>query len=221
MELNPALPSPNFGAILPQNGSLRIGSQARFVIEDKDIILEVLAGNQNAYADIVRKYQARIRGYCVTALRDGALADDAAQEVFIKAYKYLKQFEGKSSLSTWLYRIAVNHCTDMIRKRARQKTESWDALLERDGEKIEALFSEAEAAPEQATDEQTELLTKLLSHLPEKSRQMLILREVEGLSYQELAQTLNCTLDSVKARLKRTRKELETLLRHARKSGCV
>jgi RNA polymerase sigma-70 factor (ECF subfamily) len=220
MELNPALPSPFLGVILPQSGSLRIGSQARFAIEDKDIILEVLAGNQNAYAAIVRKYQARIRGYCVTALRDGALADDAAQEVFIKAYQSLNRFEGKSSLSTWLYRIAVNHCTDMIRKRVRQKTESWDALLEREGEKIEALFSEV--TPEQSTnDEQKELITKLLAHLPEKSRQMLILREVEGLSYQELAQTLNCTQDAVKARLKRTRKELETIFRQARKSGCV
>ena len=153
------------------------------------------------------------------AFGDAALADDAAQEVFIKAYQALDRFQGKSALSTWLYRIAVNHCIDMIRKRARQKTESWEALLERDGEKIEALFAEAE--PAQSLDEQKELLTKLLSHLPEKSREMLILREVEGLSYQELAQALNCTQDSVKARLKRTRKELDSIMRHQRKTGHV
>jgi len=219
MDLSPAFQPQSTAVTIPSVGCLRMGAQTRFAIEDYDIILDVLAGNQNAYAEIVRKYQSRIRGYCVTALRDSALAEDAAQEIFIKAYQALERFQGKSALSTWLYRIAVNHCTDMIRKRARQKTESWEALLEREGEKIEALFSAA--APEQSTDEQKELLTKLLSHLPEKSRQMLILREVEGLSYQELAQALNCTQDAVKARLKRTRKELEIIFRHQLKSGHV
>jgi len=216
---NAALPlSPEM--VLPvMTGSLPGTAQKGFAIEDYDIILDVLSGNQAAYTDIVRKYQARIRGYCIMALKDSALADDAAQEVFIKAYQALVRFQGKSSLSTWLYRIAVNHCTDMIRKRARQKTESWDALLEREGEKIENLF--AEAKPEQSTEEHKELLTKLLAHLPEKSRQMLILREVEGLSYQELSQVLNCTQDAVKARLKRTRKELQMIVRHQIKSGHV
>jgi len=152
-------------------------------------------------------------------LGDSSLGDDAAQEVFMKAYQALEKFQGKSSLSTWLYRIAVNHCLDIMRKRTRQKTESWDALLEREGERIEAIFSKSE--PEQSLEEQKELLNKILAHLPEKSRQMLILREIEGLSYQELAQALNCTQDAVKARLKRTRKELDTLLGHLRQSGHV
>ncbi len=219
MDLNPAAPLSSLIVAAPPIRGRHIGAQARFAIEDYDVILEVLSGNQNAFASIVSKYQARIRGYCAVTLKDAALADDAAQEVFIKAYQALERFQGKSALSTWLYRIAVNQCMDILRKRTRQKTESWDALLEREGEKIEALF--AEAKPEQSTDEQKELLTKLLAHLPEKSRQMLILREVEGLSYQELAQALNCTQDAVKARLKRTRKELETIIRHQAKSGRV
>lgn len=216
-----ALPTSSLEVALPLTLKQSMGVQARFAIEDYDVILDVLSGNQQAYTAIVQKYQSRIRGYCVMTLRDASLADDAAQEVFIKAYQALERFQGKSSLSTWLYRIAVNHCMDMIRKRTRQKTESWDALLEREGEKMEALLTETEAQPQQADDEQKELLNKLLASLSEKSRQMLILREVEGLSYQELAQTLNCSQDAVKARLKRTRQELSKLVRHRMKTGSV
>ena len=181
-------------------------------IDDFEIILDVMAGNRNAYTGIVRKYETRVRGYCSMMLSDPIQAEDAAQEVFIKAYQALGKFRGNASLSTWLYRIAANHCTDMLRKAARRKTESWDALLEKEGEKIEKLFATAPDAS--LPSEYSELLTKLLSHLPEKSREILILREIHGLSYQELAETLECSLDAVKARLKRTRQELESKFRH-------
>ncbi len=144
-------------------------------------------------------------------LANSTQAEDAAQEVFIKAYQALGQFRGTASFSTWLYRIAVNHCTDLLRKAARRKTESWEALLEKEGEKIEALFS---ASPNVESSERTELITKLLSNLSETSRTILVLREIQGLNYQELAETLGCTVDAVKGRLKRARQEIETKLRH-------
>ena len=93
----------------------------------------------------------------------------------------------------------------------RRKTESWEALLEKGGERIEALFA---ASPDAESSEQTELMTKLLSHLPEKSKTILVLREIHGLNYQELAEALGCTIDAVKGRLKRARQEIETKLRH-------
>ncbi len=144
-------------------------------------------------------------------LADPTQAEDAAQEVFIKAYQALGQFRGTASFSTWLYRIAVNHCTDLLRKAARRKTESWEALLEREGEKAEALFA---ASPHIESSEHTELLAKLLSHLSETSRTILVLREVQGLNYQQLAEALGCTVDAVKGRLKRARQEMEIKLRH-------
>ena len=180
-------------------------------IDDFEIILDVLTGNRNAYADILRRYEERVRGYCLMMLEDPTQAEDAAQEVFIKAYQALGQFRRQSSFSTWLYRIAANHCTDLLRKRVRQKTESWEALLEKEGEKIEALFA---GSPKIESLEQTELVTKLLSYLPEKSRTILILREIQGLNYQELAEALGCTVDAVKGRLKRARQEIEIKLRH-------
>ncbi len=170
-----------------------------------------MAGNRNAYAELVRKYEGRVRGYCLIVLSNATLADDAAQEIFIKAYQALSQFRGNASFSTWLYRIAANHCMDILRKTARRKTESWEALLEKEGEKIESLFV---ARSDIKSTEQKELLAKLLSHLSKKSREILVLREIHGLSYQELANTLECSVDAVKSRLKRARREIEANLRH-------
>ncbi len=181
------------------------------LIEDYEIILDVLAGNRNAYAELVRKYEARVRGYCLMTLSDSVSAEDAAQEVFIKAYQALGQFRGNASFSTWLYRITVNHCTDLLRRRARRKTESWEALLEKEGEKMEAFLT---VSSDVESSERLELLTKLLSHLSEKSRAILVLREIHGLSYQELSEALACSMDAVKSRLKRARQEIETNLRH-------
>lgn len=175
--------------------------------EDYGIILSILGGDRNAYAEIVRKYEGRVRGYCLTMLSDPAQADDAAQEIFIKAYQKLDQYRAESAFSTWLYRISANHCLDILRKTSRHKTESWEALLEKEGEKIEVLLG---SSPKTGNSlEQQDLITKLLACLSEKSRTMLILREIHGLSYQELAETLECSLDAVKARLKRARQEIQ------------
>jgi len=144
-------------------------------------------------------------------------ADDAAQEIFLKAFESLGKFQRESSFSTWIYRITSNHCTDILRKRSRQRTESWDALLEREGERIEKLFSSP--GPDPLSFANTDLLAKLLAFLPEESRTMLLLREIEGLSYQEISETLQCSVDAVKARLKRTRQELAEKARHFMKEG--
>ena len=188
------------------------------LIEDFEIILDILAGNRNAYAEIVRRYEARVRRYCLTMFANTGLAEEAAQEIFIKAYQALAQFRGNSSFSTWIYRIAANHCTDMLRKISRKKTESWEALLEKEGEKIEALFA---VDPDARKSDHAELVAKLLSHLSEPSRNALTLREIQGLSYQEMAGTLQCSVDAVKGRLKRARQEIETKLRHLLKAGDV
>lgn len=144
-------------------------------------------------------------------LGDEASADDAAQEVFIKAYQALASFKGNASFSTWLYRIASNHCLDLLRKRKREKSESWENLIEKEGDKIEALLA---VAPEAAQSDRAETAAKVLSFLSERAREVIVLREMHGLSYQEMAEALGCTLDAVKARLKRARQELNEKLRH-------
>ena len=160
----------------------------------------------------MRIYQAKVLRLCASLLSDAALAEDAAQDIFLKAYQALGSFRGEASFSTWLYRIAANHCKDLLRKRAREKTESWDALVEEQGEPLQALLAGPE--DDEPAIAKTELVDRVLSHLPPDYRLILTLREVQGLSYQELADTLNCSVDAVKARLRRARQALQEHLRH-------
>ena len=176
--------------------------------EDRSIIDRIRAGDTETYALLVRKHQARIRGFCLWTLGNAAEADDAAQEVFIKAYRGLGSFRAAAGFSTWLHRIAVNHCRDLLRKRVRERTESWDALREEKGEAAEALAAREDPAALRRR------LQEALDRLPEQYRAILILREVEGMSYEELAGFLGCSLDSVKARLRRARADLMEKARH-------
>ncbi len=158
------------------------------------------------------RHQARIVRLCASLLRNASDAEDAAQEVFFKAYSSLARFQKNSSFYTWLYRIASNHCLGILRTAGRHRTESWDALIESQGEKIQELFTPA-ADPRRAV-ESADLVSKILSTLKPNYKLVLTLREVEGLSYAEIAHVMDCSADSVKAQIRRARAELEDKTRH-------
>ena len=147
------------------------------------------------------------------------LAEDAAQEIFFKAYQALKNFRGQSAFSTWLYRIASNHCLDLLRKRQREHTESWEALIEESGEQLHELLTASQDPKAILAD--TELVQRALTQLSPDYRLILTLREIEGLSYEELAEALHCSLDAIKARLRRARQELLERVRHFVGAGSV
>ncbi len=181
-------------------------------IEDSELIQRIRLGRQDDYAPLVRKYQVRVLRLCTALLGDPALAEDAAQEIFLKAYQALGSFRGTAAFSTWLYRISANHCKDLLRRRTRQRTESWEALLEEHGEQLQQLLRGPEDP--RTTFTTVDLIDQVLSQLSPEYRLILTLRELEGLSYQELAETLQCSVDAVKARLRRARQELRDRLRH-------
>ncbi len=177
------------------------------------------AGERDAYAQLVRAYQERVLRLCASLLSDATLAEDAAQEIFFKAYRALGAFRGTATFSTWLYRIAANHCKDLLRRRARERTDSWDALVEAHGEQIHDLLTPtADATPSPA---QADLVERVLAHLSPEDRLLLTLREAQGLSYQELAETLHCSVDAIRARLRRARHALHEKLRHLFDAGNV
>jgi RNA polymerase sigma-70 factor (ECF subfamily) len=187
--------------------------------KDFELLDEICAGKKEAFSGLVDKYQGRVRGYCLNVLGNRELAEDAAQEIFIKVYRGLPGFSAKASFSTWLYRITVNHCRDILRKKIRQKTESWDELLEKEGEVMEAALS-AESRVKNDLD-RDECLERILCALTEKARDILVLREIQGLSYQEISEVLGCSLDGVKARLRRARGEMAQKIGHLSKEACV
>lgn len=185
---------------------------------DIEIIAEILGGNSNAYAELVKRHQDKIRVYCAGIFGHGPTAEDAAQEVFIKAYRALGSFQEKSAFGTWLYRIAINHCRDLLRKKKRHREYSLEKMREEQGDAFDAHFAKPGDQPALAS---RELAEKILSGLSEPSRAVIVLREVQGLTYEEMMLALNCSLDAVKSRLKRAREEIEKKFGHFLKEPAV
>lgn len=159
-----------------------------------------------AFEELIRKYQDRVYNLCRYMVRDPQDAQDVAQDVFLKAYKGLKDFRPDSSLYTWLYRIAVNTCLDYKRKARR------DALKK---EPLPEDLASNEPFPAELYEsrENTEAIQAALQKLPEKLRAPIVLREIEGLSYEEVAEVVHASVGAVKSRISRAREELRQILR--------
>lgn len=181
--------------------------------DEKAILRAVRNGDAEAFAQFIQVYQSKVRLVCLGYLLNPSEADDAAQDAFIKAYQSLNSFKGDSSFSTWVCRIASNHCLDILRTRKRRQTDSLDALQEAQGDAVESFLNKAEQEAPYDTDD-LQLLTQVLASLPEEERNILLLREVEEMSYEQIASKLQCSLDAVKGRLKRARARLADISRN-------
>lgn len=162
------------------------------------------------FAELVREHAPRVRALCASVLRDPAEADDAAQDAFLKAHRSLARFKGDASFGTWVHRIAVNVCLDRLRAASHRRAESLETLGERDARALGALV---EPSAEAACADR-DLAERLLARLTPEQRLAFTLCEREGLSYAEIAEAMSCSLDSVKARVKRARAELLESARH-------
>lgn len=181
-------------------------------ITDSEIIKKVLSGEKDAYAGLVRRHHARVLILCRQMLLVPSQADDAAQDVFVNVYGRLSSFRGDSEFSTWIYRVTANYCLDLLRKRKRERAESFEALLE-GNRSILSKLTMSNPGPE-AQSERNDLIRKVLGTLNEPERLVLSLREGQGLSYREISAVLDCSVDAAKARLKRARKALQEKARH-------
>lgn len=144
---------------------------------------------------------------CLSMLKHREDAEDCLQETMLRAYRAYGQFDGRARLSTWFYRIAVNTCVDYIRKRRNEV--SLDALRDDGfdpGDRKQNVYSSLEES------ERKRLLKEALDLMPEDARALIVLRDVEGLSYDEAAQALNLPLGTLKSRLSRAREKLCALL---------
>lgn len=179
-------------------------------MDDFDRIEEFRKGDPSAFESLVLKYQHRIYTLCRYLLEDSHDAEDAAQDAFVKAFQGLKRFTPAASFYTWLYRIAVNTCLDRRRKRSVRA----GAVPTGGNDFLDAVPSAA-PSPESTyeTKQKTEALRAALNRLSEKLRIPLVLREMEGLSYEEIAAALDVSIGTVKSRISRAREELATALK--------
>jgi len=178
---------------------------------DNRLVSRTLAGDPEAFEDLVRLYYDRIRALVYHHLHREDDLDDALQDIFLKAYRSLSGFRKKSNFYTWLYRIASNYCIDRLRKR-RLELVSLDASESRDA--IEARLPSSPDSPEEAyrSSERVQLVRKALSMLDPAFQNIIVLRELEGLSYDEIAESLGIGMGTVKSRINRARNELKKIL---------
>jgi RNA polymerase sigma-70 factor (ECF subfamily) len=185
---------------------------------DRQLVEKARQGDAQAYATLVKRYERRVYAVAYGMLRNSEDAQDVAQDGFIKAYRYLARFKGSSSFYTWLYRIVVNLCIDHLRKRSRVSQVEYDDRLRRPDDGAEAGAdlkpSNLDANPHKslARKELTEQMQKGLDSLSEKHRAVIVLRELEGLSYKEMAEVMECSKGTIMSRLFHARRKLQELL---------
>ena len=179
---------------------------------DAMLVERAVAGDEKAFEMLVIKYQRRIQRLIGRMVRDVDLVEDIAQETFIRAYRALAQFRGDAQFYTWLYRIAVNTAKKALMDLKRNPTVSENFF--KSGDDDETSFLENELISSETPDavlaskEIAEMVNAAMEALPEELRQAITLREIEGLSYEEISDAMNCPIGTVRSRIFRAREAI-------------
>lgn len=188
--------------------------------DDRELVRLCQNGAEPAFEELVRRHQQRVFGLVAGILHRPDDVEDVAQQVFLKAYLGIKRFDQRAAFSTWLYKIAVNECWDYLRKRKVRPLVYEADLSEEQVSRLDGIVS-SERPPEGPSTraETREILERMLGALPEQDRQLLVLKEIEGFSVQELAEILNLNVNTVKVRLFRARGRIMDVYRRRLNPG--
>ena len=178
----------------------------RGVEEERELVRMAQRGQEPAFEELVRRHQQRVFALVSGILRRQEDVEDIAQQVFLKVYLSLKKFDQRAAFSTWLYKITVNECWDYLRKKKVRPLVYESDLSEEQVSRLDGIVSaERVVLGPNERAEVKELLEHMLDKLPEQDRQLLVLKEMEGFSVQELAEILDLNVNTVKVRLFRAR----------------
>lgn len=191
--------------------------------EQSDLSLVQLAqrGDAGAFDALVRRYQHKVVKLVLRYVRDPAEAEDIAQEAFIKAYRALPRFRGDSAFYTWLYRIAINTAKNVLASRGRSPIQ-YEVDRSDDDENYDVVANMKDTATPEAlalTEEIRSTVTAAIDSLPEDLRTAIQLRELEGLSYEEIAAAMECPVGTVRSRIFRAREAIDARLREVFDGG--
>lgn len=181
-------------------------------MEQMDLV-RLKSGDQQAFEQLVRTYEKQVYHVAMRMLGDADTAADATQDIFLKIYRSVASFKEESKISTWIYRISVNVCIDYQRSRSR-KQESPLNYIDEEGEQVERELPDERYTPEDkyAKAERLAALKEAIASLTEDHRAVLILRDIQGLPYEQIAVILNCSEGTMKSRLNRAREALRKKL---------
>ncbi|MDH3267416.1 MAG: sigma-70 family RNA polymerase sigma factor [Ignavibacteria bacterium] len=170
--------------------------------DDYSVIRQFIDGDKLAFQVLVKRHKEKVRNIIYITMNNSAFVDDIAQEVFITVYRNLKHFRFESQFTTWLYRVTVNRCKDYLRRINVRKIFS----------PIEDGYDVSEYSTPAENNDISKIVMDAISKLPVKLRMPLILKDIEGFSYQEISETLKCEMGTVKSRIFRGREKLKEIL---------
>ena len=182
---------------------------------DAELVARVQRGDKQAFDLLVLKYQRKIMRLLSRMIRDPGEIEDVAQEAFIKAYRALPQFRGESAFYTWLYRIAINTARNWLAQNNRRPSTP-SAQENEEGETFDAtdnLTDSSNPESEMASRQIADTVNKAINDLPEELRNAIVMREIDGMSYEDIAESMNCPIGTVRSRIFRAREAIATRLR--------
>lgn len=198
-------------------GAKPSGAKAPGALDDRELVRRAQGEDQEAFEELIRRHQHRVFAVAGGILRRREDVEDIAQQVFVKAYFSLKRFDQRAAFSTWLYKITVNECWDLLRKRKVRPLVYESDLSEEQARQYGAPEERSAAVPDisdKLVDRQR--VEQLLECLDDRDRMMLVLKEVEGFAVEEIAEILDLNANTVKVRLFRARRRI---VNEARKRG--
>ncbi|MGQ0836849.1 MAG: RNA polymerase sigma factor RpoE [Gammaproteobacteria bacterium] len=190
-------------------------------VSDLSLVRRVQRGDKGAFDALVLKYQHKVVKLVMRYMRNPVDAEDVAQEAFVKAYRALPQFRGDSAFYTWLYRIAINTAKNALVSRDRSPID-YALDLQNPDESYEMHARLKDSATPEAlvlTDEIRATVNSAIEALPEDLRTAIVLREIEGLSYEEIAAAMECPVGTVRSRIFRAREAIDRRLREVFEGG--
>jgi len=181
--------------------------------KEQKLIKKCVNGNLKAFDELIAKYEKTAYNIALRMLKNPEDAMDVSQEAFIKVFKSTKTFNFESAFSTWLYRIVTNTCLDFLRKR-NPNVYSIDNPIQTDEGEIERDIPDESDSPEELLEKKLtkELVNNSINKLDENHRIVIILRDIQGFSYEEISNILDCSIGTVKSRINRARKNLKDII---------
>jgi RNA polymerase sigma-70 factor (ECF subfamily) len=178
-------------------------------VEDQELVRKAQKGNKEAFEELILRHQHRVFAVARGILKRQEDVEDISQQVFVKAYFSLKRFDQRAAFTTWLYKITVNECWDLLRKKKVRPLVFEAELSEEQGRQYASSENQTNDVPD-VSDKLAarERVEQLLGYLEERDRLMLVLKEVEGFSVEEIAEVLNLNANTVKVRLFRARRRI-------------
>ncbi|MBQ9920763.1 MAG: sigma-70 family RNA polymerase sigma factor [Clostridia bacterium] len=185
------------------------------VFDEKELVESALKGDSEAFGGLVALYEKRIYSFALGMLSDPDDAFDVSQDTFLKAYRSLNSFKGESSFYTWLYAICRNCCYDYIKQRSRRMKKNISlSEYENDDDGAMVEIPDTASQPDLVLEKKQarEKIIEAVASLPEKHREIIVLRDFEDLSYEQIAEALDISEGTVKSRLSRARMKLQAIL---------